>query len=122
MQTAVFDSCILIDHLKQIKAATDMIFAIPKRIISVVTEIELNVGSQYDAPIHTAQRLLELFDIEPLDRSLAIWAADARRDYRLKLPDAVIYATAQRLGIPLVTRNTKDFPADMPGVLIPYKL
>jgi predicted nucleic acid-binding protein len=122
MDIAVFDSCILIDHLRQVKAATDLIFTIPKRIISVVTEIELHVGSQYDAPIHSAERLLELFDIEVLDRSLALLAADARRDYRLKLPDAVIYATARRLGVPLVTRNSKDFPADMPGVVLPYQL
>ena len=36
--------------------------------------------------------------------------------------DAVIWATAQTTGRLLVTRNTKDFPADDPGIREPYVL
>ncbi len=39
-------------------------------------------------------------------------------DYRL--PDAIIWATAREASALLVTRNTKDFPADVPGVRVPY--
>ena len=41
---------------------------------------------------------------------------------RLKSPDAIILATAQIRGRVLITRNTKDFPAAMPGIRVPYIL
>jgi hypothetical protein len=40
----------------------------------------------------------------------------------MKLLDAMILATAQVNGAILVTRNTKDFPANMPGIRVPYTL
>lgn len=39
----------------------------------------------------------------------------------MKLPDAIILATAQIHRRELVTRNTKDF-AGVPGVIMPYQL
>ena len=36
--------------------------------------------------------------------------------------DAIILATAQIRGRVLVTRNTRDFPANMPGIRVPYTL
>jgi len=39
----------------------------------------------------------------------------------LKSSDAIILASAQVSGRILVTRNTKDFPAEMPGIRVPYK-
>jgi predicted nucleic acid-binding protein len=43
-----------------------------------------------------------------------------RRIRRIKLPDAIIWASAQEHGRILVTRNIKDFPATEPGVRVPY--
>jgi len=37
-----------------------------------------------------------------------------------KLPDAVIWATADSEGCILVTRNTKDFDGNHPMIRIPY--
>ena len=37
-------------------------------------------------------------------------------------PSPSIAAHARSLRLTLVTRNTKDFPADMPGVRVPYQL
>lgn len=34
----------------------------------------------------------------------------------------MIMATAQANGAILVTRNTRDFPAEMPGIRVPYTL
>lgn len=36
--------------------------------------------------------------------------------------DAIILSTAQIRGRVLVTRNTRDFPAEMPGIRVPYQL
>jgi hypothetical protein len=40
----------------------------------------------------------------------------------MRLPDAIIWASAQKENALLVSRNTKDFPVDAPGIRIPYTL
>jgi predicted nucleic acid-binding protein len=66
---------------------------------------------------------LDGYLIEEVDSEIAERAAALRRERRrLKTPDAIILATAQLHGRTLVTRNTRDFSADMPGILIPYTL
>jgi len=42
--------------------------------------------------------------------------------YGMRLPDALIWASAQHESALLVSRNTRDFPADAPGVRVPYQL
>ena len=49
-------------------------------------------------------------------------AALRRERSRLRLPHAVIHASAQVHGRILITRNTRDFPADMPDIRVPYSL
>jgi predicted nucleic acid-binding protein len=69
------------------------------------------------------ESLLAGFLIDELDIPVAARAAELRNiTRRLKLADAVILASAQVHGRVLVTRNTKDFPANMPGVRVPYIL
>jgi predicted nucleic acid-binding protein len=63
------------------------------------------------------------FSIRELSPEIARRAADLRFNRRsMKLPDAIIFASAQEQGAILVTRNAKDFPATMPGIRIPYSL
>ena len=57
-----------------------------------------------------------------LDGAIAELAVTLRRQHRIKLPDAVIWATAQVGRRLLVTRNVRDFPKDDPGVREPYAL
>jgi len=40
----------------------------------------------------------------------------------MRLPDAIIWASAQSQDALLVTRNARDFPANAPDVRIPYQL
>jgi predicted nucleic acid-binding protein len=40
----------------------------------------------------------------------------------MKLPDAIIWATAQVNEMLLVTRNVKDFSESDPGIRCPYKI
>jgi predicted nucleic acid-binding protein len=47
---------------------------------------------------------------------------DLRQKHRVKLPDAIVWASAQAHSLLLVSRNTKDFSADYPGVRVPYEL
>ena len=41
---------------------------------------------------------------------------------KIKLPDAIVWATALVNKRLLVTRNTKDFSADEPGTRVPYQV
>ena len=56
----------------------------------------------------------------PIDSAIAEQAVLLRREHRLRLPDAIIWASAHTLGALLVSRNSKDFPAANPGVRMPY--
>lgn len=58
----------------------------------------------------------------PFDQTIAEEAVRLRRGTRIKLPDAIIWASAKANGALLVTRNTKDFPTDHPLVRIPYSV
>ena len=63
------------------------------------------------------------FSIDEIDEEIASRAASLRRERpELGLLHATVLATAMTRGRVLVTRNTKDFPAAMPGIRIPYTL
>jgi predicted nucleic acid-binding protein len=69
-----------------------------------------------------ARSFLLNFYTLPLDANVAERAFLLRRANRIKLPDAIIQATAEGSGRVLVTRNTRDFAPGTPGVRIPYTL
>ena len=76
-------------------------------------------------PVHQRgelQQVMSSFEIVEIDARIAAAAADIRHRTRMKLLDAFILATAQVNGSILITRNTQDFPASMPGVRVPYTL
>lgn len=120
-RSALFDSNILIDLLFDKGSARAAVEACPGRAISVITSIELLAGVPESGRIDILD-LLERFDELPLDRDVRDEAARIRRSTRLKLPDAIILATARIHRLPLVTRNTRDFPAGDQGVVVPYSL
>lgn len=76
-----------------------------------------------EALVREMEAFLSHFGLDEIDEEIAQRAAALRRERpRLKSPDAIILATAQTRGRVLITRNTKDFPAEMPGIRVPYTL
>ena len=76
-----------------------------------------------DDLIRDALRFLGRFSIDEIDEETSLRAASLRRERpRLKSPDAIILASAQVRGRVLITRNTRDFPANMPGIRVPYTI
>ncbi len=126
MSGFAFDSNILIDALKGMEPARDELrratMGGARAWISRMVWIEvLSKGS--GEGLRRAEILLSGFGIDELDVEIATRAASLRRErQRLRSPDAVILATAMLRGRVLVTRNTKDFPANMPGIRVPYTL
>ncbi len=122
MSGVSFDSNILIDALKGNAAAQDELERASVRWISRVTWIEV-MSKVDDTTSRPTEMLLSAFDIDELTPEIGRRAAVLRNARRkLLLPDAVILASAQLGGRVLVTRNTKDFPPDMPGIHVPYTL
>ena len=121
MVGALFDTNILVDHLNAIPQARAEIDRFESRAISIITWMEVMVGADVGL-VEATQRFLDGFEVIALDDAIAGRAVDLRRAHRIKLPDAVIWATAQAAGRLLITRNTKDFPPDDPGIREPYML
>jgi len=55
-----------------------------------------------------------------IDAAIAERTVVLRQTDHTKLPDAIFRATAFNESALLVTRNTKDFSAEEPGIRIPY--
>lgn len=74
--------------------------------ISVITEMELlgfsNVPREMDEFVETST-------IFQLDQRVVRQTVAIRKKQKIKLPDAIIAATALVHGLTLITRNTKDF-------------
>ena len=117
---AIFDTNILIDFLTGRDEAQQEIDRYTRRGISIVTWMELQIGSRNDDEGDVIDLFLREFRVIEISRQVARRAVEIRRRTRVRLPDAIIWATAQLESAQLVTRNRKDFPANDPHVRIPY--
>ena len=120
------DANILIDALLDHKPAHQELTRIAelgaRMWVSRMAWIEV-LSKGNDAVVRSVLQFLDGFGLDEIDDEISHRAAALRRERpRLKSPDAIILATAQIRGRILVTRNTRDFPASMPGVRIPYTL
>ena len=120
MVKALFDTNILIDYLNGREAAQAELGRYPRRLISVVTWMELLVGGHDDAETDVIEMFLRDFEVVDVTRAVAREAVNIRRAHRIRLPDAIIWGSARASSSLLVTRNTKDFPATEPDVRRPY--
>lgn len=81
-------------------------------IISAITEIELlcwKAATQKDLEI--LHNFIHDAVILELDQSIKIKTADIRKEHSIKLPDAIIAATALVHDLTLLSRNSSDFSA-----------
>ena len=119
---ALFDTNILVDYLNGVGAARDELGLYRTRLVSLVSWMEVMIGCHDDTEQAAARRFLDAFEVVPVDAAVAERAVVLRRGNRIRLPDAIIQASAEQRNALLVTRNTRDFPADQPGVRVPYEV
>lgn len=121
MSDPFFDTNILIDWLWDRPPAINELSRYKRHRISRIVWTEIIAGEPLEQR-DTIRQLLSPFDVVEVDARIANSAADIRYRTRMKLMDAYILATAQVNGAILITRNTKEFPAEMPGIRVPYQL
>jgi predicted nucleic acid-binding protein len=119
---AVIDTNILVDYLRGIVEAKDELARYADPVISMITWMEILVGAATPDEEGQLRGFLKRFEVHPVTFPIAERAVAIRRESRQRLPDAIIWATAQQLDTILVTRNSRDFPADHPGIRIPYRV
>jgi predicted nucleic acid-binding protein len=120
-RNVLFDTNILIDYLSGISQARVEMERYSRRAISIVTWMEVMAGTTREDERQVRAFLLT-FSVLPVTTEVAERAFDLRRQRKIKLPDAIIQATAQVEGRLLITRNTRDFPGHDPDIRIPYRL
>ena len=119
---AVFDTNILIDYLNGIEQARREFEQYRILQISIITFIEVMVGVQNSDEENVVRGFLDSFQILDLSEEIGRETIHLRRKHKLKIPDAIVYATARSQGGMLVTRNTKDFKPEWVDIRVPYSL
>ncbi len=119
---ALIDSDVLIDYLQGISKAKAEISRYESPLYSSISWMEIMCGAETPSERQAAHSLFASMKQIPLSREIAEKAVEERKRQGLKLPDAIILASADFEGCILITRNTKDFDASDPRVRFPYSL
>lgn len=102
MADVLVDTDVFVDHLR---GATELKAGSHRLHYSVVTRAELFAGT---TGTDVVRRLLDPLREVPVDRGIAERAGRVRRETGIRLPDALIAATALERRLQLATRNLRD--------------
>ena len=88
----------------------DGLLAETQPCISAITEIELLCWKNAtEKDMEVLRNFINDALVIELERPIKLKSAVIRKQHKLKLPDAIIAATALVYDLTLITRNTKDF-------------
>ncbi len=121
MVKVLFDTNILIDYLNGVEQAKTELERYSDKAISFITRMEVLVGTTSETESIIRRFLNEFSNIE-IDDQVSDLVVSIRKQHKIKLPDAIIWATALTQNRLLITRNTKDFSANEPGIHVPYHI
>lgn len=119
--SVLFDTNILIDCLMGNASALKEVSRYPESLISIVNWIEVMSGARTVEESAVVRKFLSQFVCLDVDALIAEEAARLRQQTELKLPGAIVLATARVQHAVLITRDT-DFPAGTAGVRMPYRV
>jgi predicted nucleic acid-binding protein len=115
----VFDSDVPLRvlHGTETAKARELLVSGQELPISVITWMEVMAGASPETEQST-RRFLGRFAVKNITPEIAEEAVRLRKAMQLKLPDAIIYATALISGRMLATFNARDFPEGTASVLL----
>lgn len=112
---------ILVDDLSGVPRARAEVPRHPRGAISVIVWAEVLVGARNAEEESAIRDFLAGFDLLPLDRETVEEAVRLRREHRLRLPDALIWASQRRVarhpqhpGFPGPTNPASECPPRVP--------
>ena len=116
----VLDTNTLIDYYEERLAASAVeqlinIFSNRQYCISIITRMEMRIGIDKQSAPDTVERFLQNAACVDVWPGIEFEAVRIRTAYRLKLPDAIIAATAYYLGATLATNDATGFTR-VPGL------
>lgn len=121
MERSLIDTNIVIDYLRGVPQARALVEQDPAPAISIITFMEVLVGAEPEQ-MATLRLFLAAFEQIVLDDAVAEEAITLRRTYRLKLPDAIIWASARISGRRLITRDVDLARLAPRQIEVPYQL
>ena len=121
----LIDSNVIIDYLNGVlpERGKELLFA-AEPIISIITQIEISGYSKLsELDKIKISELIRSATIYDVDQQIATKTILIREDRKIKLPDALIAATALHYNLTLVTRNVSDFDGiETLSVINPYSI
>jgi predicted nucleic acid-binding protein len=111
----LWDTNIVIYYLQQLfppegEKFIDNLLKDEQPVISAITEIELLCWkSSAEKDLMVLHNFINDALIIELDQPIKLKSAEIRKDYKIKLPDAIIAATALVHNFILLSRNLSDF-------------
>ena len=122
MSKFLLDTNILFDALLGVEPARAELRRAARPWISRISWIDVLTAAPEQA-LWATEQFLGRFSVIELSEEIAQRAAAIRRERpAMHLQDAITWASAQVSGRTLVTRNTQDFPASLPGIRVPYRI
>jgi len=107
--SALLDSNIII-YLSKRELPFTIFDSFDELFISVISYMEvLGFKFQNDEEEIFVKELTDLFGVKFVDQEVADKVVEIRKQNRIKLPDAIIAATAELDNLCLITRNVDDF-------------
>ncbi len=84
--------------------------------------MEVLVGADNDTEDAAVRDVLAAFRIVEITERVSERAVNLRRERQLRLPVALVLASAQQQGCLLISRNTRDFKRSWVEVRVPYEM
>ena len=118
--SALLDSNIII-YLSKNELPFTVFDKFDKLLISVISYMEvLGFKFRNNEEENFVKELIELFEVQFIDQDIADKVIKIRKQNRIRLPDAIIAATAAVDNLCLVTRNIEDFKNINITILNPF--
>ena len=109
------DTCVLIDYFREVPEVTKIIknTGIKNIVLNSIIVMEILAGARDKVELNSIKKRLNKFQILEINQQIMDDASSLTENFclshGLKIPDAIIAATAKFHGIPLYTFNKKDY-------------